>query len=72
MVASIEAIYMVEASPYLREAQKMLLCGQVEMEQVAIGHRARCQYIDVDITWCEDIKSVPKGKAFSCSYSVNW
>ncbi|KAF2203402.1 DUF185-domain-containing protein [Delitschia confertaspora ATCC 74209] len=61
MASSIESIYMVEASPHLREAQRTLLCGDSEMKEIDIGYKSRCKYVDVDITWCEDIRFVPKG-----------
>lgn len=63
MAASIEAIYMVEASPALRDAQKKLLCGDAPMEEIDIGFRSSCKYLkQLRIIWCEDIRLVPKGK----------
>ena len=63
MAASIEAIYMVEASPSLRDAQKKLLCGDAPMEEIDIGFRSSCKYLkQLRIIWCEDIRLVPKGK----------
>ena len=63
MAASIEAIYMIEASPSLRDAQKKLLCGDTPMEEIDIGFRSSCKYLkQVKIIWCEDIRLVPKGK----------
>lgn len=66
MAASIEAIYMVEASPSLRDAQKKLLCGDTPMEEIDIGFRSSCKYLkQLKIIWCEDIRLVPKDSSKS-------
>ncbi|KAL5343873.1 S-adenosyl-L-methionine-dependent methyltransferase [Aspergillus crustosus] len=57
--SSIEAIYLVEASPTLREVQKQLLCGDVAMEETDIGHRSKSKYFDVPVIWVEDIRLLP-------------
>ncbi|KAL4889376.1 DUF185-domain-containing protein [Aspergillus ambiguus] len=57
--SSIEGIYLVEASPTLREVQKQLLCGDAAMEETDIGHRSVCKYFDVPVTWVEDIRLLP-------------
>ena len=40
MAGSIEAVYLVEASPGLREAQHKLLCGSAPMIEVPIGFQS--------------------------------
>lgn len=61
MAASIEAIYMIETSTSLREAQKKLLCGDALMEEIDIGFQSTCKYLDqTKIIWCEDIRFLPK------------
>lgn len=60
--SAIEAVYLVEASPSLREAQHKLLCGDKPLEEIDIGHRSLSKYTDdLRIIWCEDIRFVPKG-----------
>ncbi|EON64847.1 hypothetical protein W97_04081 [Coniosporium apollinis CBS 100218] len=62
LASSIEAIYLVEASPSLREAQKKLLCGDAPMEEIDIGHQSTSKYSDqLKIIWCEDMRFIPKG-----------
>ncbi|KAJ9649493.1 hypothetical protein H2199_000268 [Coniosporium tulheliwenetii] len=61
VASSIEAIYLVEASPSLREAQKKLLCGDAPMEEIDIGHQSTSKYSDqLKIIWCEDMRFIPK------------
>ncbi|KAF9886692.1 hypothetical protein FE257_011206 [Aspergillus nanangensis] len=57
--SSIEGIYLVEASPTLREVQKHLLCGGASMEETDIGHKSTCKYFDVPVIWVEDIRLLP-------------
>ncbi|KAL5366680.1 S-adenosyl-L-methionine-dependent methyltransferase [Aspergillus floccosus] len=57
--SSIEGIYLVEASPTLREVQKQLLCGEAAMQETDIGHRSVCKYFDVPVVWVEDIRLLP-------------
>ncbi|KAJ0421715.1 S-adenosyl-L-methionine-dependent methyltransferase [Aspergillus carlsbadensis] len=57
--SSLEAIYLVEASPTLREVQKKLLCGEAAMEETDIGHRSTSKYFDVPVIWVEDIRLLP-------------
>ncbi|KAI4096734.1 MAG: hypothetical protein LQ344_000874 [Seirophora lacunosa] len=59
LVSSVEDIYLVEASPWLRAAQKELLCGDCPFQDVPIGHRSISKYAGLPITWCEDIRFVP-------------
>ena len=61
---SIESVYLVEASPSLREQQKALLCGDMPMDEVAIGFQSRSKYDGIPVVWCEDIRFVPKGSIF--------
>ncbi|KAL4927687.1 class I SAM-dependent methyltransferase [Aspergillus undulatus] len=57
--SSIEAIYLVEASPTLREIQKQLLCGDAVMNETDIGHQSTSKYFDVPVIWVEDIRLLP-------------
>jgi NADH dehydrogenase [ubiquinone] 1 alpha subcomplex assembly factor 7 len=63
MASSIEAVYMVEASPALREAQKQLLCGDSPMTETSIGHQSISKYANLPIIWTENIRFVPSGKS---------
>ncbi|KAK9417146.1 putative Protein arginine methyltransferase NDUFAF7 [Seiridium unicorne] len=61
MVSSIEAIYMVEASPELRQAQKNLLCGEdALMTESKIGYHSTSKYSNLPIVWTETIQAVPQ------------
>ncbi|KAF2644753.1 DUF185-domain-containing protein [Massarina eburnea CBS 473.64] len=58
---SVGSIYMVEASEQLRKQQAQLLSGTAELTETDIGWSAPCKYIPgCNITWCEDIRFVPK------------
>jgi NADH dehydrogenase [ubiquinone] 1 alpha subcomplex assembly factor 7 len=60
---AIESIYLIEASPALRETQRSLLCGEgVELEELPdeTGYTAVSKYSDIPITWLNEFKSVPK------------
>ncbi|KUJ19849.1 DUF185-domain-containing protein [Mollisia scopiformis] len=59
MASSIEAVYLVEASPSLREAQKQLLCGDSPMTETSIGHQSISKHANLPIIWTENIKFVP-------------
>ncbi|AEO69624.1 uncharacterized protein THITE_13076, partial [Thermothielavioides terrestris NRRL 8126] len=60
MASSIDAIYMVEASPALRMAQKNLLCGEnAPMTESKVGYHSVCKYNALPIVWTETIKSIP-------------
>ncbi|MCJ1477012.1 hypothetical protein MMC13_005683 [Lambiella insularis] len=59
MAASINAVYLVEASPSLRNKQKQLLCDDAPLEQIDIGFRSRNKYTGLPVIWCEDIRFVP-------------
>jgi NADH dehydrogenase [ubiquinone] 1 alpha subcomplex assembly factor 7 len=61
---SIEAIYLVEASPYLQKQQAKLLSGTEDLQKSEIGLTAPCKYIPgCKIEWCEDIRLIPKGNS---------
>ena len=69
MASSIEAVYMVEASPALRDAQKKLLCGDAPMTETAIGHQSISKYANLPMIWTENIRFVPSGKLSPHYYS---
>lgn len=51
----------MEASPWLRDSQKQLLCGDAPLEEIDVGFRSTSKYARVPVTWCEDIRFVPNG-----------
>jgi len=59
MASSIEAVYMVEASPSLRDAQKQLLCGDAPMTETSIGFQSESKYSKLPVIWTENIRFVP-------------
>ncbi|KAK3375288.1 putative S-adenosyl-L-methionine-dependent methyltransferase-domain-containing protein [Podospora didyma] len=60
MARSVDAIYMVEASPELRVAQKKLLCEEdAPMTESKVGYHSICKYTSLPIVWTETIKSIP-------------
>ncbi|KAG9246614.1 S-adenosyl-L-methionine-dependent methyltransferase [Calycina marina] len=59
MAGSIEAVYLVEASPALREAQKQLLCGDNPMIEAPIGYQSTSKYANIPVFWTENIRFVP-------------
>ena len=65
-MSSIESVYLVEASPTLRDSQKQLLCGDAPLEEIDIGFRSTSKYARVPVTWCEDIRFVPNGILCLC------
>lgn len=63
MAASIDAVYMVEASPQLRAAQQNLLCGEgASMTESKVGSHSRSKYpeMQMPIVWAETMKSIPQ------------
>jgi NADH dehydrogenase [ubiquinone] 1 alpha subcomplex assembly factor 7 len=62
MASSIEAVYLVEASPALRDAQKNLLCGDAPMTETSIGHQSTSKYANLPIIWTENIRFIPSGQ----------
>ncbi|KAH8596850.1 putative S-adenosyl-L-methionine-dependent methyltransferase-domain-containing protein [Bisporella sp. PMI_857] len=59
MASSIEAVYLVEASPALRDAQKQLLCGDAPMSETSIGFQSTSKYTNIPIIWTENIRFIP-------------
>ncbi|KFG83320.1 DUF185 domain-containing protein [Metarhizium anisopliae] len=60
MVDSIESVFMVEASPELREKQKTLLCGSdAPSEDCAAGFRSTGKHLGKPVVWAESLKSIP-------------
>ena len=64
LASSIEAVYLVEASPSLRGAQKTLLCGDAPMEETKECYKSTSKSLGVPVIWTEDIRFVPKGKNY--------
>lgn len=62
MASSINAVYLVEASPALRESQKQLLCGDRPLKEVDNGYESVSKHLNVPVTWYEDIRFVPNGE----------
>ncbi|KAL0930769.1 DUF185 domain-containing protein [Colletotrichum truncatum] len=61
LALSIDAIYMVEASPQLREAQRNLLCGpDAPLTESKVGYHSVCKYTNLPIVWTETIQSIPR------------
>ena len=62
MANAVDAIYMVEASPELRVAQKNLLCGEdAPMTESKVGYHSVCKYNALPIVWTDTLKSIPIG-----------
>ncbi|KFA75233.1 hypothetical protein S40288_00169 [Stachybotrys chartarum IBT 40288] len=60
MASSIESVFMVEASPELREKQKALLCGSdAPSSESKAGYHATSKYGGIPVVWTETIKSIP-------------
>lgn len=60
MADSIDAVYMVEASRELREAQKKLLCGpDATSTESKVGSHSASKYNHRPIVWTDTIKSIP-------------
>jgi NADH dehydrogenase [ubiquinone] 1 alpha subcomplex assembly factor 7 len=64
MASAIEAVYLVEASPALRDAQRQLLCGDCPMTETSIGWQSKSKYAEIPIVWTENIRFVPSGEFF--------
>lgn len=63
MSRAVEAVYLIEASPFLREAQKNLLCGErEELIPAGGGHSCTSKFSRIPIIWYEDFSFVPKRK----------
>lgn len=60
MANSVDAVYMVEASRELREAQKKLLCGpDAQTSESKVGSHSGSKYNGRPIVWTDTIKSIP-------------
>ncbi|KAI1327825.1 DUF185 domain-containing protein [Xylariaceae sp. FL0255] len=60
MADSIDAVYLVEASKELRQAQKYLLCGpDASMRESKSGWHSTSKYAGLPIVWTDTIKAVP-------------
>ena len=66
LTTSIDSVYLVEASPALRESQRQLLCGNAPVEDLEGSFQCRSKHANIPITWCEDIRFVPKGRLQLC------
>ena len=62
MASSIEATYLVESSPSLRDAQKKLLCGDAPMTETGIGFQSISRYAGLPVIWTENIRFVPNSR----------
>ncbi|KAK5004038.1 hypothetical protein LTR28_009419, partial [Elasticomyces elasticus] len=61
LASALEAIYLVEASPSLRETQHKLLCGSNPLEETDMGHQSTSRHAgSLRVVWTEDIRFVPK------------
>ncbi|KAF1813055.1 DUF185-domain-containing protein [Eremomyces bilateralis CBS 781.70] len=57
----IESIYMVEASPPLREKQQRLLCDSQDVKETEAGFEGISKHLPgAKIVWCDQLKDVPK------------
>ena len=57
-----EAVYLVEASANLREAQHKLLCGDKPLLENDMGQESTSRHSDdLKIVWAEELRLVPKG-----------
>ncbi|KAI5282368.1 hypothetical protein KEM54_002792 [Ascosphaera aggregata] len=59
--SSVDIIYLVEASPVLRDIQRKALCGDSPLETTGIGHRSLSTLLGVPVVWVEHIKLIPEG-----------
>jgi NADH dehydrogenase [ubiquinone] 1 alpha subcomplex assembly factor 7 len=71
MASSIDAVYMVEASPALRDAQKQLLCGDAAMTETSVGYQSISKYAGIPVIWTENIRFVPSGKLLGPKQMLN-
>lgn len=60
--SSVEAVFLVEESPTLRDVQKKLLCGDSPMVETELGYQSTSKHLEVPIIWTEDIRTLPKGE----------
>lgn len=64
MAVSIDCVWMVEASPALREAQHKLLCDPHTnpLEKIPLGYRSKSKHVNIPIIWVENLRDIPNGK----------
>ncbi|KAK4619642.1 Arginine N-methyltransferase, mitochondrial [Fulvia fulva] len=61
LAKAIEAVYLVEASEPLRQAQHKLLCGDNPFEKSELGWQSISRHSpDLKIIWTEDVRFVPR------------
>lgn len=61
LAKAMEAVYLVEASHSLREAQHKLLCGDNPLVENEVGYQSVSRHSkDLKIVWCEDVRFVPR------------
>lgn len=61
LAKAIEAVYMVEASESLRQAQHRLLCGDNELVKTKIGYESAAKHASgLKIVWAEDIRLIQR------------
>lgn len=61
MAKAIEAVYLVEASENLRQAQHKLLCGENALNETDDGYESISRHSDdLKIVWAQDLRLVPK------------
>ncbi|QIW95099.1 hypothetical protein AMS68_000617 [Peltaster fructicola] len=64
LLKAVDAVYMVEASQSLRNAQHKLLCGDNALTKTDIGYESMSQQAsELKIVWAEDIRFVPRSGA---------
>lgn len=68
MANAIEAVYMVETSPSLREKQRQLLCGDNPMTETDIGFKSTSKYANIPVIWTENIRFVPSSTTARLSF----
>jgi hypothetical protein len=62
MANSIESVFMVEASPELRDKQKTLLCGpDATTSESKAGQHSNSKYSGIPVVWTDTVKSIPNG-----------
>lgn len=62
MAAAVDAVFLVEASPDLRRAQRLLLCGpDAPCADSRVGRHCTGRRLGVPVVWADSIKSIPVG-----------
>ena len=61
LAKAVEAVYLVEASENLRQAQHKLLCSDNELKPTKMGHESISKHSpDLKVIWTEDVRFVPR------------